>query len=190
MNSKINELLKDIEKKKKELLKEYKNIMKKYGFTIKKGKIVFSSDIIQLNKLKKQSIIHTLLNFRVREFIGIPFTLLMIIPAVILDLFLLMYQETVFRAYRIPLVHRKNYIVYDKWKLDYLNLIQKFNCSYCSYVNGLFSYAVEIAWRTEKHWCPIKHANKTNGSHQWEKDFADFWDSSGFVDILESRRKK
>jgi len=35
MNSKINKILQEIEKKKKELIKEYYEIKEKYGFSIK-----------------------------------------------------------------------------------------------------------------------------------------------------------
>jgi hypothetical protein len=57
---------------------------------------------------------------------------------------------------------------------------------YCSYVNGLFSYAVEVAWRTEKYWCPIKHAKKMKSTHDWQKHFADYWDVDWFKECFTS----
>jgi hypothetical protein len=84
----------------------------------------------------------------------------MIIPALILDIFLFVYQQTAMRLYKIPLAKRSEYIVFDRKHLKYLNLMQKINCLYCSYVNGLFSYAVEVAGRTERYWCPIKAARR------------------------------
>jgi hypothetical protein len=113
----------------------------------------------------------------------------MIIPALFLDIMLFIYQNIVFRTYGIPLVKRINYIVYDKWQLDYLNIIQKINCIYCSYVNWLFAYAVEIWWRTEKYWCPIKHAKKLAWWHKLEKEFADYWDVVWFTEALKKRKK-
>ena len=58
--------------------------------------------------------------------------------------------------------------------------MQKINCLYCSYVNGLFQYAVEVAGRTEKYWCPIKAARRKAGSHNWEEDFADYGNPEEF----------
>jgi len=87
----------------------------------------------------------------------------MIVPSVLLHLFLFIYQQTALRLYQIPLVSLKDYVTFDRKELDYLNSIQKINCLYCSYVNGLFSYAVEIAGRTERYRCPIKNAKKMNG---------------------------
>jgi hypothetical protein len=73
-----------------------------------------------------------------------PFIYAMIVPTIILDIFLFVYQNICFRLYGIPLVKRGEYISSERKHLDYLNWIQKINCLYCSYVNGIFSYAVEI----------------------------------------------
>ena len=88
----------------------------------------------------------------------------------------MMYQNICFRIYGIPLVKRKDYIIFDRQLLDYLNVLQKFNCIYCSYSNGIISYGMEISARTEKYRCPIKHAKKAKGIHQWQHEFADYGD--------------
>jgi hypothetical protein len=102
---------------------------------------------------------------------------MMIIPGVILDIFVTAYSWTAFPLYRIPRVKRKDYIVYDRKFLDYLNIIQKVNCLYCSYINGLLAYAIEIGARTERYWCPIKAAEKPRFHHDWYHDFADYGNS-------------
>lgn len=119
-----------------------------------------------------------------REILSIPFIYVMIVPAIILDLFLFMYQQTALRLYKIPLVKRSDYIIFERKKLKYLDPIKKINCLYCSYVNWLFSYAVEIAWRTEKYWCPIKYKSSKKWWHDWEKYFADYWDEEWFKKIF------
>ena len=88
------------------------------------------------------------------------------------------------RLYGIPLVKRKDYITYDRKELAYLNWFQKFHCLYCAYVNWFLSFAVEIAWRTEKYWCPIKHAKRMKWWHDWEKYFADYWDVDWFKEVF------
>lgn len=98
----------------------------------------------------------------------------MFIPAVLLDLTITIYQYAAFTLYRIPYVRRDEYFIYERRFLDYLNFIQKLNCLYCSYMNGLFGYAVEIGARTERYWCPIKAAHKPEFSHDWYRDFADY----------------
>jgi hypothetical protein len=46
------------------------------------------------------------------------------------------------------------------------------------------SYAVEVAWRTEKYRCPIKHANKIKWWHDWQKEFADYGDPETFKETF------
>lgn len=145
MKSKINQILADIEQKKQDLIKEYEKLKKEYGFSLEKGKVIFDEKRKQYNKAFKESVTKYIFSVQLRHLISAPFIYVMIVPAIILDLFLLMYQHICFRLYRIPLVERKKYIIYDRHHLSYLNRMQKFNCLYCSYVNGLFSYAVEIA---------------------------------------------
>jgi len=180
MKSKISDILSEIDNKKQELKNEYLKLKDKYWFKIINKKIIFNKDVIKENKKYKKSILDSIFTVEVRELLSIPFIYAMIIPALFLDIFLVIYQNIAFRLYWIPLVKRKDYFEFDRKELDYLNLIQKFNCLYCSYVNWLFSYATEIWWKTEKYWCPIKHARKMKTYHSWQKDFADYWDASGF----------
>lgn len=186
MKSRLNQLLHEIKQKKQELFSEYEKIKYKYEFHFDKGRIRFTEKRKKYNKTFKEGIFKYILSAQVRHIISMPFIYMMIVPALILDLFLTVFQHTCFRLYRIPLVERKEYITFDRKHLDYLNWIEKLNCLYCSYVNGLFSYAVEIGGRTEKYWCPIKHAKKLKTSHDWQEFFADYGDPEGFKKVYNS----
>lgn len=117
----------------------------------------------------------------IRHILSIPFIYAMLIPIVLLDVFISVYQATAFPLYRIPKVRRSDYVVMDRRFLPYLNVIQKVNCAYCSYVNGLLAYAVEISARTERYWCPIKSAHTRPHVHSWYKDFAEYGDAEGWA---------
>lgn len=186
MKSRINRILEEIEQKKIELKNEYLKLMEKYNFSFIRGKIVFTKEAREANKKKKISIFESIFSARVREILSIPFIYGMLIPALFLDIFLFIYQHTAIRLYKIPIVKRSDYIVFDRKELDYLNLIQKINCLYCSYVNWLFSYAVEVWWRTEKYWCPIKSAKKMKVNHDWQRYFADYGDPEWFKECFQS----
>ncbi len=186
MKSRINKILEEIEIKKQELKQEYLNLMDKYSFTFVKWKIVFTREAREANKKQKISVFESIFSARVREVLSIPFIYSMIFPALFLDLFLFVYQNTAIRLYKIPLVKRSDYISFDRKELDYLNWIQKINCLYCSYVNWLFSYAVEVGGRTEKYWCPIKSAKKMKVSHDWQRYFADYGDPEWFKECFHS----
>ncbi len=94
-----------------------------------------------------------------------PIIYAMIVPGLIMDLCVTIYQWSCFPIYGIPLVKRKEYIAIDRHKLPYLNILQKLNCVYCGYFNGLVAYVQEVAARTEQFWCPIRHARRLRGVH-------------------------
>jgi len=184
MNSKINKILQDIDKKKKELIKEYYEMKEKYGFSIKSWRIIFNKKIKLFNKSHKRTLWQSFRIVKFRELISVPFIYFVFFPVFFLDITFFIYQQTALRLYKIPLVKRKDYIIYDRAQLDYLNFLQKFNCIYCSYVNWFLAYATEIVWRTERYWCPIKHAKKTLSPHDWEKYFSDYWDAKWFKETF------
>jgi hypothetical protein len=94
------------------------------------------------------------------------------------------YQAICFPVYKIPKVRRRDYLVFDRHHLAYLNTIEKINCAYCSYANGAIAFMREVASRTEIYWCPIKHARRVLGPHPHYQGFADFGDAAGFREKL------
>jgi hypothetical protein len=84
-----------------------------------------------------------------------------VVPFFFLDLAVAIHQLICFPIYGIPKVRRRDYLVFDRGRLTYLNAIEKIGCVYCSYASGLLAYITEIAARTEQHFCPIKHASHT-----------------------------
>lgn len=174
MDSKIKNILEKIEELNLALRKEHARLAKKYGFYIRQKRVVFIEAIRERNKKLRIPTWRYVIPKNIRHILSLPFIYMMIFPAVILDICITIYQGVAFPLYQIPKVTRKDYIVYDRKFLDYLNVVEKIHCLYCSYVNGLFAYAVEIAARTERYWCPIKAASKMNAPHDWYKDFADY----------------
>jgi hypothetical protein len=77
-------------------------------------------------------------------------------------------------------VQRSSYIVIDRHHLGYLNAIEKANCMFCSYANGVFAYTREVAGRTEQYWCPIRHAQRVRGAHAHYAEFVPFGDAEGY----------
>lgn len=174
MRSKITELLNRFESLHRDLEKEYDRLTRKYGYSIQRKKIVFLEEFVRKNRRFKEGFFRMIFNAPIRHILASPFVYMMIIPAVILDIFLTVYQYSAFLFYRIPRVKRSDHFIYERQFLDYLNWFQKVNCLYCSYVNGLFSYAVEIGACTERYWCPLKATRHPRLPHNWYNDFADY----------------
>jgi len=72
----------------------------------------------------------------------------------------------------------------------YLNLIEKVNCGYCGYANGVLAYVREIAGRTEQYWCPIRHAKRVRAPHMHYRQFVDYGDATGYQQRLPLLRAK
>jgi len=110
------------------------------------------------------------------------------IPLVLLDLWVQLYQAVCFPVYRIAKVDRSRYVLLDRGHLQYLNWIERANCNYCGYANGLVAYAREIAARTEQYFCPIKHAFRCSGVHSHYDEFLDFGDAHAYKEELPKLR--
>ncbi|MCP4389478.1 MAG: hypothetical protein GY802_14375, partial [Gammaproteobacteria bacterium] len=125
---------------------------------------------------------------QIQHILTAPIIYACIFPALFMDLVVSVYQAVCFRIYGIPIVKRADYIVIDRHSLQYLNPIEKINCIYCGYFNGLIAYVQEIAARTEQYWCPIKHARKMASIHSRYYKFIEYGDSAAYQDNLESLR--
>ena len=112
------------------------------------------------------------------------------VPFLLMDLFVTVYQAVCFPVYGIPKVRRSDYLVFDREDLPYLNAIEKFNCFYCSYGNGVAAYAREVAARTEQYWCPIKHARRIRDAHGRYPKFFDHGDAEAFHQGLARLRRQ
>jgi hypothetical protein len=154
----------------------------KLRFGIEHGKIVFEQEILRRHKELKVGLWEYVMKANPLVVLSSIVIYPMIIPIIFLDITVTIYQHICFRIYKIPLVKRGDYMVFERTHLAYLNLVQKINCGYCSYGNGVIAYAREIFGRTEQYWCPIKHAKKTilGYNDQYEK-YAEFGDVDAFM---------
>jgi hypothetical protein len=152
----------------------------KYHYEIRNKKVYFEQEIKKKNRRLVKRVRYYLKDAPLLNLITTPFIWACLPPALVLDLFVTVFQLVCFPVYAIPKVKREDYIVLDRQYLSYLNLIEKINCYYCGYFNGLIAYIQEIAARTEQYWCPIKHAKPTRAMHSRYKNFFDYGDGSGY----------
>jgi len=147
---------------------------------LEKGRAIFEEEILRRHRELKTRLSAYLLAARPLVAITAPVIYSVIIPLVLLDLFVTVYQAVCFPVYGIPKVRRRDYLVFDRHHLAYLNALEKLNCAYCSYANGLIAYVREVASRTEEYWCPIKHARRLIGAHAYYATFEDYGDAEGY----------
>ena len=180
MENRIAQLTDKIAKLEKELLEELDAQQEKFQYKLEGTRIRFEEAVLDAHHKLRISIHSFLWHAPWRHIASAPFIYGMIIPLSFLDLTVTIYQHICFRLYQIPRVRRSRYVVIDRHQLAYLNGIQKFNCVYCGYGNGVIAYTREIIARTEQYWCPIKHARRVAGTHRRYSQFADFGDAEQF----------
>lgn len=189
MNDHIQSLLEQIRSLQDELRTALHEQEARVRYQIKGKRVEFEQAVRETHRRFKVGLFEWLRTSRPQSFLSAPFIYGMIVPIVIFDLSMTLYQQICFRLYGIPRVIRRDYVVIDRHQLAYLNIIEKFNCVYCSYGNGVVSYAREITARTEQYWCPIKHARKVADSHERYQQFLPYGDGENYPEKLEAYRK-
>jgi len=188
MNPKISELLARIQHMELEIEHEMKRRRAELQADFEETRVRFEQEVLEQQRRFKTGVLAYLLTANWLTLLTAPVIYALVVPISLLDLTITVYQHICFRAYGLPRVKRGNYFVFDRAHLAYLNLIEKVNCAYCSYGNGVMAYGREVVARTEQYWCPIKHARKIMAAHPYYTGFVDFGDAQSYKDELENLR--
>jgi hypothetical protein len=189
MNRKISEILERMKALESELEQELSTRREQFRYTLENHKVRFERDILAQQKKFRAGLLRYIFTARPLHVLTAPVIYAVSIPLVLLDLMVTLYQYVCFPVYGIPRVKRSDYLVFDRHHLAYLNLLEKMNCFYCSYANGLIPYFAEVVGRTEQYWCPIKHASRMRSVHSRYRLFSEYGDAEGFRRDLEKIRK-
>ena len=188
MNKTVRNLLDRMSDLEEELRTALHEQEKHVLYQIKGKTIEFEQELRLKHRKLKVGLFRWFRRSELRNVVSAPFIYAMLIPLVFLDLYLTIYQHVCFRLYRIPRVPRSTFIVIDRHHLEYLNTLEKVNCVFCGYANGLLAYAREVGARTEQYWCPIKHARKLLGMHCRYTHFTDFGEAENYHARLQELR--
>lgn len=188
MDSRIEEIAAQIRTLEDELMEELEKKQDEFFYTLEDKKVKFQENVIEEGRSRIVSSIRYLSSFPVLAIFTIPFIWSMMIPALLVDIFVSIFQIACFPIYKIPKVKRKDYVVIDRYNLFYLDRVEKINCLYCEYFNGVIGYTREIAARTEQFWCPIKHSKPQIDMHSRYEKFFDFGDFDTYRKELKKRR--
>ena len=160
------------------------------GVRLAEGLAGFEEGIVAEQRALRMKVTHFLAQSSFGAMVTAPVIYSLIIPLVLVDIWVGLYQAVCFRAYGIVSVRRADHIVFDRQHLAYLNWIEAMNCLFCAYANGLVSYVREISSRTEQYWCPIKHALTISDPHRRYYEFLEYGDAEGYRARLEEFRKR
>ena len=188
MSDKIKEIIAEIEAMKVKLGEEISQQESHISYEIHNGYVKFEKDVLEKQKENMKNLFAWFGEVSLLQFLAAPVIYGMVIPAILFDVLIFIYQQVVFRIFKFEFLKRSDYIVFDRHYLGYLNPIEKLNCVYCSYINGLMQYASAIASRTEFYFCPIKHAKKIAYKHEFYDDFLVYGDENDYQKKLQALR--
>lgn len=186
----IDRLLQEIHELERAVADKVQQTKKEPTYEIAHGRAVFSDDVLRRHRALAKRAWRTIRESSFLTIATAPVIYSLLIPISMLDLFVSLYQLICFPVYQVPHVTRKDYVVVDRHSLAYLNVIEKVNCAYCGYCNGVLAFAREVASRTEQYWCPIKHARRAKGCHSRTCLFCEFGDAQGYAENLKKLRKQ
>ena len=176
----IHEIKSRISALQEELEQELATWRREIGISLTEGQLRLSRELRQAQRKLRRGLLPYIVKARPLHLLTAPVIYSLVVPFALLDAMLWLYQQVCFRAYGIPRVVRADYLVFDRHRLPYLNLVEKLNCLYCAYANGLIGYVREIAARTEQYWCPIKHARAQAAPHGRYAGFAEYGDAASY----------
>lgn len=161
---------------------------KQFRYAIEKRRAVFEAEARRRHRALRTGLVTFLRRSPLGSFIVAPVIYGVIVPIALLDLGVFLFMLVCFPVWGVGRVRRRDYIVIDRHRLGYLNAIEKLNCVYCGYANGVIAYAREAASRTEQYWCPIKHALRVPTPHRRYHRFVDYGDAEDFSAKMKALR--
>lgn len=184
MNERIESLVDRMAQLENELHSELKDCEIRYKKSFVQQVSDLKSSVVSASEELKENVRDVERSSTLRHLASAPFIYLMIIPLAFLDLTLSAYQAICFRLYGVARVKRSEHFIIDRLYLDNLTGIDKLNCTYCGYGNGVITYAREIISRTEQYWCPIKHAQKTHSTSERYREFLEYGDTEDYKEKI------
>jgi hypothetical protein len=188
MNEDIRKLLAQITQLEDELHKAIQEQQVELRYVLEGTKVRFEEGIREAHSQLKTGYLRWIRQSQPRNVITAPVIYSLIIPFMIADLWVSLYQAICFPLYRIAKVPRSMYVVVDRHHLNYLNSIERLNCIYCGYVGGVIAYVREVAARAEQYWCPIKHSRKLIDPHRRYARFADYGEVESYIETMKKMR--
>ena len=176
MNARMQELLEKLDRLEEEIRKEVHEQGEQFQYQLEGTRVRFDKAVKEAHAKVKTGLLTWFRSASIRNVLSAPFIYAMVFPIAVLDLAVTLYQVICFRLYQVPRVRRSDYVIIDRHYLSYLNAIEKINCLYCGYANGVLAYVREVTSRTEQYWCPIKHARNLPGAHPRYAKFLNYGD--------------
>lgn len=184
----IDGLIDQIRVLEEEMQAEYDKKRDDFEFVVGQRRIQFSREVTLLQRQSRSGLLRYVTGASWLMWLTAPLIYIGLVPMLLLDAYIFVYQTLCFPVYGIQKAKRSDYVILDRGDLPYLNAVEKLNCAYCGYGNGLAAYFREVSARTEQYWCPIKHARRIVAAHDRYPGFLEYGDAVNYQLGLERLR--
>lgn len=92
-------------------------------------KVKFEKEVVAQQRRFKQGVLRYILTADWRHLLSVPFIYPVLVPMLVLDAFITLYQWVCFPLYGMARVKRSDYFVFDRTHLAYLNVLEKIDQS-------------------------------------------------------------
>jgi len=188
MSTVIDDILGKMQALEQDLEQEFEDQRVRFKYRLDQRKVKFEQEVTARHLALRTGVLKYWRESQLLNFITAPVIYALVVPLLLLDLSMSLFQLIGFPIYGIKKVPRSDFIVIDRHHLAYLNWVEKLNCAYCGYANGVIAYGREIASRMEKRWCPIKHASRVRGAHMRYYEFDDYGDAESYREHMNGRK--
>ncbi len=162
----------------------------RFRYRIEEKRAVFEDEVLRRHRAIRTGLLTFLRRSPLATLLVAPAVYGLIVPIALLDFGVYVFLLVCFPAWGMARVRRSDFVIVDRHRLAYLNGIEKLNCAFCGYANGVIAYAREAASRSEQYWCPIKHALRVRTPHPRYRGFVDYGDGEGFRARLDALREE
>lgn len=162
---------------------------RRFRYTLIRHRVRFEREVRKLHRERRIAWWNYVRRVRPAVLLTTPIIYGLLPFFLLIDLAVTLYQAICFPIYGIQKAKRGDFIANDRGHLAYLNFIERINCLYCGYANGVARYVREVASRTEQYWCPIKHTRQLEGVTDRYWNFFDYGDAQRWPQDLEDLRR-
>ena len=155
MNGEIDDLIRRLIRLEDEIERKIEAQRSDLQYRVEKRRAIFQEEVLRQHRMIKTEILSFLRKSPFAALVVAPAVYGLIVPLIVLDFSVYVFQLLCFPAWGMERTRRWDYVIIDRHRLAYLNGIEKLNCAYCGYANGVVAYAREAASRSEQYWCPI-----------------------------------
>ena len=114
MNDKIKEIIEEIEAMKVKLGEEIAQHERDISYEIQNGYVRFEKEVLDKQKENMKNLLSWFRDIPPLHLLTAPFIYGMVIPAILFDMILFLYQHIIFRIYKFEFVKRSDYILFDR----------------------------------------------------------------------------